>query len=138
MMQEVESLLKNHGLRKTLGRLQVLDYFRSRPKALSHSELSKAFEGTLDRASLYRMIQDFESHGLIHKVPDDEVSTKYALCHASCSEHAHFDSHAHFKCKSCKETTCLDNAETPSIKLPTGFKAESSELLIHGLCKACA
>lgn len=138
MMANPDELLREHGLRRTLGRVQVLDFFLAQKIAISHSDLSKNFDGQLDRASLYRTLQDFESHGIIHKVPDDEVSVKYAICHGPCSEDAHHDSHLHFKCYDCKQTYCLDSASLPSFEIPSGFKAQSAEVLIHGQCKACA
>lgn len=133
-----KDLLREHGLRRTLGRVQVLDFFLNQPIAISHSELSKNFEGQLDRASLYRTLLDFESHGIIHKVPDDEVSVKFAICQSSCSESAHHDSHLHFKCLDCKQTYCLDSSALPQFETPSGFKAQHAEVLIHGQCKACA
>lgn len=133
-----DEILKSHGLRKTLGRLKVLEFFSSQQKAISHSELSKHFEGQLDRSSLFRTLQDFESHGLVHKVPDDVVSTKFALCSGPCDEGAHYDSHLHFKCGDCQETYCLDGAQLPKLNIPSGFKPERAEVLVHGICRACA
>lgn len=133
-----EDVLKSHGLRKTLGRLKVLEFFNGQQKAISHSELSKHFEGQLDRSSLFRTLQDFESHGLVHKVPDDVVSTKFALCNGSCDEGVHYDSHLHFKCDHCLETYCLDGAQLPKLNIPSGFKPQRAEVLVHGICRACA
>ncbi len=137
-MKDAGSILKNHGLRKTLGRVQVLDFIIQRESALSHSDLSQAFEGQMDRASLYRTLQDFEQHGLVHKVPDDEVSVKYAYCRANCDSHAHHDTHLHFKCEACLQTFCLEEQAFPKIAVPAGFKVNSTEVLIHGTCKQCA
>lgn len=138
MASPSDDLLRKHGLRKTLGRVQVLDYIIACKTAISHSDLSQAFEGTMDRASLYRTLQDFEQHGLIHKVPDDQVSVKYASCKGSCSAEVHHDAHLHFKCDDCEKTYCLEGNSVPALKLPEGFVAHHAEVLIHGLCQHCA
>ena len=137
MPEQAQQLLKEHGLRKTLGRQQVLIFFRERDTAVSHGDLSKTFP-SMDRAALYRILQDFEEKGIIHKVPDDEVSVKYAYCGHSCTASAHQDQHLHFKCDDCHQTYCLPEQETPQVHLPNGFVAHSMEVLVHGLCKACA
>ncbi|QNR25887.1 MULTISPECIES: Fur family transcriptional regulator [Croceimicrobium] len=138
MTDTAEEILRSHGLRRTLGRIQVLHFVMQQKAAVSHSELSQAFEGKLDRASLYRTLQDFEQQGLIHKVPDDVVSVKYAYCHGSCSPEHHHDSHLHFKCHNCDQTYCLEENTLPKIAVPEGFIPESTEVLIHGICRACA
>ena len=130
--------LKAHGLRKTWGRQQVLIYFRERKTAVSHGEISKAFAQDIDRASLYRILHDFEQKGLIHKVPDDEVSVKYAYCGSHCSTKSHSDQHLHFKCDNCHETFCLEEQKLPTLQLPPGFLMQSTEVLVHGTCRACA
>lgn len=138
MTDHTEDILRNHGLRKTIGRVQVLDYIIQRQSALSHSDLSQAFEGKMDRASLYRTLQDFEQNGLIHKVPDDQVSVKYAYCKGQCDSHNHHDAHLHFKCDQCSETFCLEEQSVPKWQLPKGFIGQSTEVLVHGVCKHCA
>ncbi len=138
MAQSPEEILRQHNLRKTLGRLKVLGFFMENDVALSHGDLSKAFDGKLDRASLYRTLQDFETNGLVHKVPDDEVSVKYAICQSSCSQHEHQDAHMHFKCQNCKKTTCLESTTIPEIQIPSGFQINKAEVLVYGVCKACA
>ncbi len=138
MPSKAQAELKERGLRKTWGRQQVLIYIRERKTAVSHGELNKAFDQKLDRASLYRILQDFEEKGLVHKVPDDEVSVKYAYCGGSCSANHHHDQHLHFKCDQCQKTYCLEELSLPALKLPQGFSPRSTEVLVHGTCKACA
>lgn len=137
-MQAAE-LLKNHGLRKTKGRLSVLQCFLQYGKALSHADISERLPAKMDRVTLYRILQSFESQGLIHKVPDDQLANKYALCdHQHDKMHAHTDNHAHFKCQACGETICLEQSAIPQIHIPQGFQVAERFLLLSGLCKACA
>lgn len=134
----LEEILHQHKLKKTLGRELVLDFFQKRTQAISHGELVDEIGSKINRASLYRILQDFEHGGLIHKVPDDEVSVKYAYCHNGCNEHAHSDNHVHFKCENCGETRCLEEVEVPQFKLPASLKVQQTSVLLNGLCEACA
>ena len=138
-MMNTEEVIKAHGLRKTTGRVTVLELFTKKKKALSHGELQDAVNGNIDRVTLYRILESFEQKGILHKVPDDQVSVKYALCsHDHEVGRAHSDNHAHFKCTSCGETVCLEGTEIPDIKIPDGYKVHSSLLLLNGLCNRCS
>ena len=135
-----EKLLQHHNVRKTNGRLSVLQTLLKSRKALSHTELHEQIKKDLDRVTLYRILEQFEKRGIIHKVPDDQVSVKYALCDHSEHDlnHTHSDNHAHFKCQSCGETLCLDDSTIPNIAVPRGFQVNERFLLLGGLCSKCA
>jgi len=134
-----EEILELHKLRKTNGRLAVLQSFLKNGKALSHSELQELSSNKTDRVTLYRILDSFEKHGIVHKVPDDQVSLKYALCLHSHRElnHTHSDNHAHFKCQSCGDTLCLEESDIPEVSIPSGYKVKEKFLLLGGLCAEC-
>ncbi len=134
-----EQILIQHDLRKTQGRIMVLQEFSKHDKALAHNELQHALAGKVDRVTLYRILDQFEKKGVLHKIPDDEVSVKYALCaHNHEIDHQHSDDHAHFKCNDCSETFCIDDFTIPNMKIPEGFKVTEKFLLLGGVCKKCA
>lgn len=135
----LEKILEQHDLRKTQSRISVLAEFSKSDKALAHNELQHALTGKVDRVTLYRILDQFEKKGVLHKIPDDEVSVKYALCsHSDEIDHQHSDDHAHFKCNNCRETFCIDDFSIPKIKAPEGFKVTEKFLLLGGVCKRCA
>lgn len=138
MGKALEDILHQHQLKKTLGRELVLDYFQSRTNAVSHGELTDSLGDRINRASLYRILRDFEQSGIIHKVPDDEVSVKYAYCQNGCTAHAHSDNHVHFKCENCGETHCLEEVKVPPLNLPGAVQVQQTSVLVNGLCAACA
>lgn len=130
-------LLQSHGLRKTDNGRALLLHLRQKDVALSHGELIQEDQLQMDRATLYRMLRRFEDHGLVHRVVDDEVSVKYALCTEACSTEHHQDNHVHFKCQSCGQTQCLEQTIVPELMLPSDLQAQRTEVLVTGLCQRC-
>lgn len=130
------ALLKEHRLRSTQNSRAVLRLFTSAQRALSHGELSASLAPDVDRGTLYRILHRFENHGLVHRVPDDEVSVKFALCQ-HCSPQTHEDQHLHFKCSVCGQTHCLEQQTIPEINLPGGYQAQQTEVLVRGVCPRC-
>lgn len=134
-----EKLLVQHNLRKTRSRILVLREFSSQDKALAHNELQQSLSGKIDRVTLYRILEQFEKKGILHKIPDDEVSVKYALCtHHHEIDHKHSDDHAHFKCSNCSDTFCIEEFSIPEFKPPKGFTVTEKFLILGGLCAKCA
>ncbi|WP_373513257.1 Fur family transcriptional regulator [Persicitalea sp.] len=133
----VSDTLKNHNLRTTSCRENVLDTFRIRETALSQGDLEGALKNKkFDRVTIYRTLKTFLEKGIIHKVLDDE-GIRYALCKERCTEASHNHEHVHFKCTDCGQTNCLDNLHIPAFSLPPGYRAQETSLLIQGLCADC-
>jgi Fur family ferric uptake transcriptional regulator len=129
------SILKDFKLRATPNREEILHLFLLKNHALSHSDIEKEIDNSLDRVTVYRTLKTFLDKGLIHKVLDDEGSLKYALCKEACNAEHHHD-HVHFKCTKCGQTNCL-NVDVPAVKLPKGYQAKEVNLLIQGICERC-
>ena len=137
MNTQSDQLLKDFRLRTTASRQAILHLFLQKDYALSHGDIEKEIDNTLDRVTVYRTLKTFLDKGLIHKVLDDEGSLKYALCNDACTIKDHHHDHVHFKCIKCGLTNCLD-IEVPAIKLPKGYKPKEINLLIQGICVSCS
>lgn len=138
MSMDPKTLLKEHKLRLTDCRLDVLNTFLTKGHALSHSDIEHAMtEQQYDRVTIYRTLNSFMDNGLLHKVPVDDGSTRYALCSDDCDDHGHDDDHIHFKCTQCGRTQCLENMPLPKLKLPEGYTLTDINFLVQGVCKAC-
>ena len=129
-------LLKDFRLRTTQTRQEILHLFLRSDYALSHGDIEKEVDSSLDRVTVYRTLKTFLDKGLIHKVLDDAGGMKYALCNEACSTANHHHDHVHFKCTKCGQTNCLQ-VEIPGIKLPAGYQARELNLLIQGVCSNC-
>ncbi len=129
--------LREHGLKVTPMRTKVLTTFNSASASLSASALEKKL-GEVDRVTLYRTLRDMESSGIIHKVISAKGETKFALCAAQCSDHAHEDNHIHFTCTECEETYCLNDHKPRTVSLPAGFVLSEVQVIASGVCGVCS
>ena len=137
MDQSIETLLRQHQLRRTPMRVRVLQILREGGnQAIAHPELERRLPDA-DRITLYRTLKTFEEKGLVHQVVDSSNATKYALCRSQCTEHQHHDEHAHFHCQDCGKTVCLDAVSTSSFQVPLGFKVTQTHLILEGTCDDC-
>lgn len=137
MSDTIGKVLKKHDLRITPVRVTILQYFENQNIALSHAELEHRFEKDIDRVTIYRTLQSFLDKGLLHKVPDDTGIARYAYCRTDCSAHHHTDNHVHFKCIVCKKVECLHHLEIPTINVPEGYRIDTANLLMEGICVRC-
>ena len=132
---EYKKVLKNHNLRITDCRIDMLERFYSRNYALSLRELEDHFTD-YDRVTLYRTINSFVEKGVLHRIPEESGSTRFGICPDVCTAEKHDHDHVHFKCKLCGKTTCLSDFRVPNIDLP-GYDISDSNLIINGVCKQC-
>jgi Fur family ferric uptake transcriptional regulator len=130
-------LLRKNALSITDSRKKILQLFLENSEALAHADIEKGAGEKFDRVTVYRTLQTFVDKGIIHTIPTIDNSILYALCKDDCSEGHHHDHHVHFVCVKCNKTYCLDEVETPDIKLPKGYSAEQVEVLVEGICKNC-
>ena len=130
------NILKQHRLRLTNCRKQVLSYMLEVQQAVGQPTLERQMSD-FDRVTLYRTLNTFLEKGIIHKVLDDTGVTKYALCASGCTKHQHNDEHVHFKCNECGKLECINTIGIPNIKLPQGYLFNDANLLVRGTCKDC-
>jgi Fur family ferric uptake transcriptional regulator len=135
---EIEQHLKDHDLRVTDIRKKLYSYFVEAKSAVSHADLELIFSDEFDRVTIYRTLHSFLDKGILHKIPNDSGSARYALCHADCNPEHHIDNHIHFKCRVCERLMCLHDLKVPELKLPGNFSIESAALLYEGVCDKCS
>ncbi|WP_374987995.1 Fur family transcriptional regulator [Marinoscillum sp. MHG1-6] len=131
----LKGILKQHDLRITDCRLDVLDFFIQSEHAISTRALETQF-GQYDRVTLYRTINSFTDSGIIHSIPDDSGFARYGLCHETCNPKDHTHDHVHFKCIRCGQIECLPDHHVPTVSIP-GYTIRNTELIINGICKSC-
>lgn len=136
VLEERKNILKQHNLRITNCRLDVIEHFLAKKRALSLSDLESNYSN-YDRVTLYRTLGSFLDSGILHKIPNDGGNATYGLCHETCSPADHTHNHIHFKCNKCGEIECLDDKAVPSVQLPKGYKLHMVNMIVDGLCLNC-
>ncbi|HDP98604.1 MAG TPA: transcriptional repressor [bacterium] len=136
----IDSLLKTNQIRPTRIRKQVLQLFFDVNYALSQADINDRLRGQFDRVTVYRTLETFEKHGLIHRVVDDSGVVKFAShgtggCDLTFEHHR--SDHLHFKCSSCNNIYCLCFIEVPEIECPAGFQLKTLHLIANGICDRC-
>ncbi len=137
MKNEIAEILKRSNLSITENRVRILDFFHHSNGALAHSDIEKLGKDGFDRVTIYRTLQVFLEKGIIHTIPTADNAVLYALCKDDCTEGHHHDNHIHFVCDVCGTAYCLDNTTIPQIKLPNGFTAKQTDIVINGKCNNC-
>lgn len=128
--------LNRRGIRSTAIRILVLKSMLKVDRAVSLLDLENLLD-TVDKSTLFRTINLFASHRLVHSIDDGSGSLKYAVCSDDCLCEVD-DLHAHFYCEACQKTFCLINTPIPTVTLPDGFTLKSANYVLKGLCPACA
>jgi Fe2+ or Zn2+ uptake regulation protein len=121
--------------RNTKTKQWVMDVLTNSQSALCHEDIEKQLSDSIDRVTIYRILQGFCDDGKVHKITGDNGKTYYALCQ-SCSSGNHHDNHFHFHCLQCNTVTCID--EPVAVRKPlTGYSVTSMSCLISGYCPTC-
>ncbi len=133
-----DHMLADHGLRKTSFRKEVLSIFlENKGKAVTNATIEDSLKD-FDRITLYRTLKSFEEKGLIHIALDSKGLSRYALCDHNCNAHQHQDTHAHFHCDNCGNTTCLDEMHDGYESLvPQGYQIKDVQITFSGVCQSC-
>lgn len=83
-----------------------------------------------------RTLSLFLLHRLIHAIDDGSGALKYAVCADDCDCTVQ-DEHTHFYCEQCHRTFCLKQLSVPVVPLPDGFRLNSVNYVLKGLCPEC-
>ena len=90
----------------------------------------------LDKSSIYRVLAILREHHLVHVLEDGDDTVLYELCGSKDDEHDD-DMHVHFYCERCHRTFCLYEIPVPEVSLPDGYKMDSVNYMVKGICPSC-
>lgn len=135
--KEIEDLIEKKGIKPTANRILVMRELLKASRPISLADLKDLFEHTLDKASIFRVLELFSKKDIVHVIDDGSRSLKYELCNGN-SHHSISDQHVHFFCEHCKEIFCFPDIHVPMIELPEGFLSHSINFVIKGTCPKCS
>ena len=121
--------------RNTASKQMILESLKKSGSAVSQETLQKELGETVDRATIYRVLNSFCEDGIVHKVLGDDGKFYFAVC-MNCSGKNHRHNHFHFKCITCGKIECLPNEV--EIHLPEGYQPVAFNGFISGYCKECS
>ena len=133
---DIENLLQDKGVKPTANRILVMRELMQATRPVNMADLEKSIGYTMDKASVFRVLELFAEKDVVHVIEDGSRSLKYELCHSG-KKHSIADQHAHFYCEHCKETYCIEAAKVPMIDMPDGFTPHSVNYMIKGICPKC-
>ena len=120
--------------RSTRSKQEVLDLLQRHPSAMSGDMVEAEIDG-YNRATIYRILNRFCADGIVHRIVGLDGKQYYAIC-ADCDAAQHRHDHLHFQCTRCEKVECLP--EIPTIRLPEGYRMETFNGLVAGVCGGCA
>lgn len=121
--------------RNTEAKQTIFDILKSAKTALSQEDIADAVNGSMNRVTVYRVLNSFCQDGYIHKVLSDDGKYYFALC-LNCNDKKHQHNHFHFRCLKCHKVECLK--EEVRVELPAGYRLENVNCLLTGYCQVCA
>ena len=136
-MDEAKSIeiLLEHGIRPTANRLLLVKVLSKAEHPLTIKELEDLVD-TIDKSNIFRTLSLFRDQHLVHVLQDGADAVRYELCHSHEEDHDD-DLHAHFYCERCRQTFCLNDIPVPQVDLPKGYRMNTINYLIKGICPNC-
>ncbi|MCD8264333.1 MAG: transcriptional repressor [Tannerellaceae bacterium] len=136
MKMNAADILKSKGLKKTAQQILLINILQNSDISLTENDIKAAMGEMYDRVTFYRTVQTLQEAQIIHRIAVDNITVKYVLNDFHTAPHA--SNHAHFFCINCQQVVCLGYVSAPTYTLPEGYRAESCETLIKGICKDCS
>ena len=136
-MDEAKSIeiLLEHGIRPTANRLLLVKVLSKAEHPLTMKEVEDLVD-TIDKSNIFRTLSLFRDQHLVHVLQDGADAVRYELCHSHEEDHDD-DLHAHFYCERCRQTFCLNDIPVPQVDLPKGYRMNTINYLIKGICPNC-
>jgi len=130
------TILKNCGLKRTLGRVKILEILVGLDRPMTGKELlNRLGTDAVDPASVYRILNAFFELKVVHRIEGADNINRYALNRGE-------DMHPHFTCRTCGKMKCLTMTTFPHIDIDMdfmeeGYLVERESISLVGLCPGC-
>lgn len=119
--------------RSTPTKARVLEILRAEKNAVSHETISNKITD-INRATIYRILNQFCEDGIAHRIIVENGKQFFALC-KTCKVGEHHHNHLHFQCNTCEKVECFESEI--NIALPDGYTIENFNGLVNGFCSNC-
>ena len=136
MFEDVEQLLREHGLQVTAQRLAIMRAVSQRPHATADELIDdvRAAIGSISRQAVYDTLGVLAERGLLRRIQPAGSPARY--------EDRVDDNHHHLICRVCGATFDIDCAvgDAPCLTAndDRGFEIDEAEVIYWGRCPRCA
>lgn len=121
--------------RSTPTKEAVIAVLNASTRAMSQEAIEQKIEIEIDRATVYRALNQFCTDGIIHKIVADDGKQYFAVC-KKCDVEALPDNHFHFRCTKCQTIECMPSLV--NFSLPQTYTVEKFNCVLVGTCGNCA
>ncbi len=135
MPDDVEQLLRSHGVQITAQRLAIMRAVSAHPHATADDLIDdvRSVIGTISRQAVYDTLGVFAEKQLVRKIQPTGSAARY--------EDRVGDNHHHLICRGCGQTFDIDCAVgyTPCLTADDdhGFDIDEAEVIYWGRCPSC-
>lgn len=120
--------------RNTIPKEAVLSALTRTGKAMSQDAIMRQMDVKADRATVYRVLNQFCEDEIIHKIVADDGKQYFAVC-VRCGEKKIPNNHFHFRCTECETIECLPVLVEFSVLKK--YKVQRMNCVLVGVCKDC-
>lgn len=135
----VKDRLKRCGLAPTAHREQVVRALAGGLGPLTPQDLLEGLGGSMNRVTLYRILDLLVEHGVALRHNAGERAFRYCLAQP-VGQGGHMG-HAHFLCTRCGRTSCLDvpalSVDLSKVFAGLPMRVEGAEFRLSGVCEGC-
>jgi Fur family ferric uptake transcriptional regulator len=121
--------------RNTLSKDSVLSVLTKNRKAMSQDAIIEQMDVAADRATVYRILNQFCEDQIVHKMVADDGKQYFAVC-VKCDKKTIPDNHFHFRCTECETIECLP--AMVEFTVPKKYKVHRMNCVLIGVCRDCA
>lgn len=132
--QLLAKALRENGFSTTKTRVSIFELLLNQPPQSMHELIARA-NGTVDRVSVYRIVELFEKLGIVQRLT---IGWKYKIELTDIF----LDHHHHLHCTQCGKVTAVKNhaaieALIQKIGEHYNYSLTSHQLEMHGVCSQC-
>ena len=133
--QAAGKILSEKGLKKTQGKIKILQQISLSHKPLSAQEIHSKLKESCDVSTIFRTLTQFKEKSLIKEVNLDEGFLRYEMGPSEESHHHH-----HVRCRKCGDIKNIEKCNMNSFNkaiMELGFSQMEHRLEFTGICSKC-
>jgi Fur family ferric uptake transcriptional regulator len=120
--------------RNTPTKQAVLALLTEPGKAMSQDTIEERITIKINRATIYRILNQFYEDGILCRAITDNGKQYFAL-RRKREDNTSSEFHLHFHCLKCNQVECLPT--TADFLVPEGYALQHANFVLSGICQEC-